>query len=117
MFERPTRKSSLLCPRGIGLAASALLGFAGMATSASAQCGQYTMSQSTGTVVPGTVDIGNHCDDCGTTIALPFSFSYFGTTYNNVTPTSNGYMLFSATDPQGTYNENTYCIPYAGFTG
>src|SRR5205814_236819 len=27
-----------------------------------------------GAIVPGTTDIGNHCDDCLTTITLPFPF-------------------------------------------
>ncbi len=31
-----------------------------------ATCGQYTISQIGGSIVPGTTDTGNHCDDCTT---------------------------------------------------
>src|SRR4051794_3184071 len=30
----------------------------------------YTVITSTGTIEPGTQDIGNHCDDCNTAITL-----------------------------------------------
>src|SRR5205823_12918009 len=30
----------------------------------------YTFTTSTGTIVPGTLDTGNHCDDCTTNVAL-----------------------------------------------
>src|SRR3954453_604128 len=33
----------------------------------------YSIAQSTGaSIVPGTTDIGNNCDDCVTNVALPF---------------------------------------------
>ncbi len=32
----------------------------------------YTFTSGTGTIVPGTTDTGNHCDDCTTAISLPF---------------------------------------------
>src|SRR5437899_2184196 len=42
------------------------------ATPTPSTCNQYVISQSTGTIQPGTTDTGNHCDDCVTTIQLPF---------------------------------------------
>jgi hypothetical protein len=45
-------------------------------------CLPYTTG--TGTIVPGTNDIGNHCDNCTTTISLPFAVDLFGSTYNSV---------------------------------
>jgi len=109
--------ASLLCRRGVGLAAAALLGAAGLASSASAQCGNYLVTQTTGTIVPGTTDIGNHCDDCGTPVTLPFSISFYGTSYSSVTVSSNGYINFNPADNAAIYNENTYCVPYATLTG
>ena len=46
---------------------------------------QFTIAQIGGTIVPGTTDIGNHGDDTVTTIALPFSFTLYGTSYTSTT--------------------------------
>src|SRR5207253_657184 len=39
--------------------------------------GHYQISQATGMIVPGTSDIGNHCDDCATAITLPFAYRLY----------------------------------------
>jgi len=101
--------------RIFGILAAAALGVA--AQSASAQCPNYVTSTGSGSIVAGTTNIGNACDDCGTVVSLPFSFSFYGTAYTSVEPTSNGYLLFNTGDAGGIYNENTYCVPYNGFTG
>ena len=44
--------------------------------------------------MPGTTDIGNHTDDGGTVITLPFSMSLYDATYSTVTAGSNGYLSF-----------------------
>src|SRR5262249_44401769 len=46
--------------------------------------GQYTITPGTDPIVPGTTDTGSHCDDCITTIALPFNFQLYGNTYSSV---------------------------------
>ncbi|MFA6044263.1 MAG: hypothetical protein WC718_04715 [Phycisphaerales bacterium] len=46
------------------------------------------------TAVSGTVDIGNHCDDCVTNITLPFPVTLFGTSYNSANVSSNGNIQF-----------------------
>src|SRR5262249_32309103 len=38
---------------------------------------QYVFTAGTDTIVPGTTDIGSHCDDCDTQIALPFPFQLY----------------------------------------
>src|SRR5205085_4085966 len=46
-----------------------------------ATCGpnsNYAITTSTGGIVPGVTDIGNHCDDCNTNIALPFAYRFYG---------------------------------------
>ena len=53
-------------------------------------CTDYTTATGTDTIVPGTLDIGNDCDDCTTTIALPFPVSVYGTSYNSAVVESNG---------------------------
>ena len=63
--------------------------------------GGYTATVTTGQgITPGTVNIGNSCDDCTTTIASPFpvSLTYDGTTYNNIVVSSNGSMQFTGND-------------------
>ncbi|MFL5733392.1 MAG: hypothetical protein ACJ78Q_09330, partial [Chloroflexia bacterium] len=70
--------------------------------------GGYVVNQSTGASIdPGTTDIGNHTDDGLTTIALPFPYQLYGTTYNSAQAGSNGALFF------GTAN-STYqvtCLP------
>ena len=57
----------------------------------------YEIAQIGGSIVPGTMDIGNHCDDCTTTIALPFSYTLYDQTFNAVNLSSNGNAQFTTT--------------------
>ncbi len=59
-----------------------------------ATCQDYTVTQSFGTIVPGTIDTGNHCDDCGTAINLPFPFRFYDQTFTSANINSNGYLQF-----------------------
>jgi hypothetical protein len=54
-------------------------------------CCPYMTTMGSGTIVPGTTDIGNHCDDCTTQITLPFPVTLYGVvTYNHLDVGSNG---------------------------
>jgi hypothetical protein len=59
------------------------------------------------TIVPGTTDIGNHCDDCITTITLPFEVQLYGSYYDIAHVSSNGNVQFASTNEEFT---NT-CLP------
>jgi hypothetical protein len=69
-------------------------------------CPPYTTTTGSGVIVPGTTDIGNHCDDCPTPITLPFPFTFYGTTYPagaTVQASSNGSLDFiGSAAPFGT---------------
>ncbi len=68
----------------------------------------YVITSTTGiAIVPGTNDIGNHCDDCPTTITLPFTYNFYGVAYNRVTATSNGNLQFSSSNA----DYNNACLP------
>ena len=56
----------------------------------------YTFTVSSGSIVPGTVDTGNHVDDGSTVIALPFSYTLYDQTFNSVAVGSNGHLTFGA---------------------
>jgi carboxypeptidase T len=58
----------------------------------------YGITTSTGaTLTPGSTDVGNHCDDCVTAVALPFPVLLYGTTYSgNITVSSNGSLQFAS---------------------
>jgi hypothetical protein len=58
----------------------------------------YNVAQIGGSIVLGTTDIGNHCDDCVTTIALPFAYTLYDQTYNSLTVSSNGTAQFTTLD-------------------
>ena len=72
----------------------------------------YTFTSGTGTIVPGTTDTGNHCDDCTTVISLPFSVTLYDQTFTSATVGSNGIFAF------GT-NPNAFggsCLPVTAAT-
>ena len=53
-------------------------------TATPASCGaggNYSIATATGTIVAGTTDTGNHCDDCNTQISLPFPFQLYDQTF------------------------------------
>src|SRR5439155_7064673 len=70
---------------------------------------QYVITPGTDTIVPGTTDTGNHCDDCDTPISLPFNFQLYDQTYSSVNVNSNGRLDFvCANEPVGFI---TACLP------
>ena len=55
----------------------------------------YTIQTQTGqSIVPGTTDIGNHCDDCVTHVTLPFQVPVYGAPYSSAYVSSNGNIQF-----------------------
>ncbi|MDQ2806925.1 MAG: hypothetical protein M3Z04_08455, partial [Chloroflexota bacterium] len=83
------------------------------ATATTCPAGQtYTVSNGSAAIVPGTTDIGNHCDDCGTGITLPFPVTLYDQTYTTAQAGSNGDLSF------GTSYDFFYtgCLPNANFT-
>ena len=72
--------------------------------------GQYVITQIGGSIVPGTTDIGNHSNDLVTTIALPFSYTLYGTTFTSINLSSNGNAQFTTTAPAPV----NVCLPWSG---
>src|SRR4029077_14948297 len=72
-------------------------------------CTPVTITGGTDPIVPGTTDTGSHCDDCITTIPLPFPFHFYGNTYSSVNLSSNGNAQFVTSDSTFV----TVCIPWA----
>jgi hypothetical protein len=73
-----------------------------------AACGNYVISsKATATIVPGTTDTGNHCDDCTSTIALPFPVSFYDQQFNTATVSSNGVLEFLSNNSSFT----NICLP------
>ncbi len=71
----------------------------------------YAISSSTGTIVPGTTDIGNHCDDCVTAVSLPFPVKLYNSTFTTVNLGSNGNAQFSSTSTE----YSNVCLPVGTF--
>jgi hypothetical protein len=72
-------------------------------------CGNYAITQSSGAaIVPGTTAIGLRCNDCTTTITLPFTYNLYDQPFNSVIVSSNGNLRF--TGSAGGDNTNT-CLP------
>src|SRR5438094_451465 len=73
-------------------------------------CGGFTIIQIGGSIVAGTTDTGNHCDDCTTLVSLPFNFTLYGQSFNAVNLSSNGNAQFTTTDTAFT----NQCLPWTG---
>jgi subtilase family serine protease len=72
----------------------------------------YAITTSNGaSIVPGVTDTGNHCDDCYTTIGLPFAYPFYGQSYTNVTLSSNGNLQFTGSNAI----PKNVCLPAFGF--
>jgi hypothetical protein len=67
--------------------------------------------RATGTIVPGTQDIGNHCDNCVTSHPLPFGVRLYDRTFSRVQIGSNGTLGLVSNGNPAT---NT-CLPSAAF--
>jgi hypothetical protein len=74
--------------------------------------GNYVVAEATGAaIVPGTTDIGNHCDECATEITLPFPFTLYDQAFTTVEATANGTLNFVYSGNTGGTN---FCLPYSG---
>ncbi|MDQ2806871.1 MAG: S-layer homology domain-containing protein [Chloroflexota bacterium] len=67
-------------------------------TPTSGPCLVYNYTVSEGTPISGTLDIGNHCDDCNTLVALPFPISLYGQSFASAFVGSNGVFEFTTND-------------------
>src|SRR5439155_18057557 len=65
----------------------------------------------TATIVPGTIDTGNHCDDCVTYYTLPFSVRLYDRTFNHAFLSSNGNVQFASSAGTGS----NACLPIPVF--
>jgi hypothetical protein len=70
---------------------------------------QYGITGGADAIVPGTTDVGNHCDDCNTAVALPFPFTLYDQTYTSVNVSSNGRLDFVVPNEPGGFVTN--CLP------
>ena len=70
----------------------------------------YQIGQGTGTVAAGIYDIGNHCDNCTTSITLPFAVPFYSQYYSSAIVSSNGRLGFTGMNPLG----NNVCLPDLG---
>ena len=58
--------------------------------------GYVVSSSGGGSILAGGTDIGNHCDDCTTTITLPFPVTIYDQAATTATVSSNGTVQFTA---------------------
>ena len=83
-----------------------------LALASTVNAGTYNFNTFSGvSLVPGTTDIGNHCDDCTTTIALPFTYQLFGSLFNSVVVSSNGNLQFTG----NTADASSSGVPNSAF--
>jgi len=79
----------------------------------------YTLTLGPGIFVPGDTDVGNHCDNCSTEIALPFPVTLYDQTFTIAAAGSNGHLTFGVPydgsgitcwpSTEGTYHYDRHC--------
>ena len=82
------------------------------ATATACAATNYTASPTTGVIVPGVTDTGNHCDDCTTPLTLPFPLTLYGVQYTTGSVSSNGNLQFGGTST----SLGAACLPNPAFT-
>ena len=58
-------------------------------------CCQYATTTATESILPGTTDIGNHCDNCTTLLIFPFPVRLYNANFTQAYVNSNGSLLFT----------------------
>src|SRR5207253_2135272 len=59
----------------------------------------YTTSTTTGaSILPGTTDVGVHCDECTGTVNFPFPVQFYSSSYTSANVSSNGSLQFTVND-------------------
>jgi len=72
-----------------------------------------TTTQTGQSIVPGTTDVGNHCDDCATLVNFPFPVSVYGDSYTSGYVTDNGSLQLLTSD--GGASSGCFALPINGF--
>jgi hypothetical protein len=62
-------------------------------------CCQYLPTSGTGTITPGIIDTGNHCDNCLTLVTLPFPVTFYNSSFSQAYVSSNGNLQFTGNAP------------------
>ncbi len=73
---------------------------------------KISAAQVTATIVPGTTDIQNSCDDCTTQINLPFPVTLYDRTFTTANADSNGDLQFDG----NTSYYSASCLPDSRFS-
>jgi hypothetical protein len=84
-----------------GSLAFAVLELSGFDVAALAQgtaSGDYVISVGADSIVSGSGDIGNHCDDCVTPLFLPFAYTLYNQPYTVTYVSSNGNLQFGSSN-------------------
>ena len=70
--------------------------------------GDYTITEGTGTLVPGTTFVPNtSCNDCTAGMVLPFPFTFYDQTFTQARVSSNGNLQFTSNN----HLPFNYCLP------
>src|SRR5205823_12479316 len=73
----------------------------------------YLVTQSAGaSMMLGTTDTGNHCDDCTTVISLPFAYNLYDQSFTSANVDSNGTLQFVSSASIST----NACLPNVTFS-
>ena len=84
-----SRSRRLLCLTVV-VAATTIVALAAPSLASAGGVNYVTTTQTGQSIVPGTTDVGNHCDDCATLVDFPFPVTVYGSSYTSGYVTDNG---------------------------
>src|SRR4029453_17291973 len=113
-FALAQRKENVQRATGPATLPEAASGVVGNPNAPAPGCTDYLTSTGTDTIVLGTTDTGNHCDDCATSITLPFPVSVYGQTFTPANVGSNG--SFDLIGAQSPFTHGCLTLPDSRWT-
>ena len=84
-----SRSRRLLCLTVVA-AAVTVVALAAPSLASAGGVNYVTTTQTGQSIIPGTTDVGNHCDDCATPVTFPFPVTVYGSMYTSAYVTDNG---------------------------
>lgn len=82
-------------------------------TDAAPPSSTYSISTFSASILGGGTDIGNHCDDCITTVITPFPVTFYNNVFSSIRVSSNGNIHFGSAQ----FENPNFCLSTGVFPG
>ena len=108
-MKSPSRR--VLCLTVVAAAVS-VVALAAPSLASAGGVNYVTTTQTGQSIIPGTADVGNHCDDCATLVDFPFPVTVYGSTFTSAYVTDNGSLQLLTSN--GGASSGCFALPING---